>query len=104
MRTIFKVFIEFASILFRFCVLAPWPRGMWEPSSPSRAGTVSRARECRILTAGLSEKSPAAAALVLLVFISHYDCDNVLSIVPCASQEELVARLSYKISSLHLLI
>ena len=77
---------------------------MWEPSSLSRAGTVSRARECRILTAGLSEQSPAAAALVLLVFISHYDCDNVLNIVPCASQEELVARLSYKISSLHLLI
>ena len=39
MWTIFKVFIEFVTILPLFHVLAFWPRGMWEPSSLTRDGT-----------------------------------------------------------------
>ena len=39
MRTIFKVFIEFVTILplFIFCFF--WPQGMWDLSSPTRART-----------------------------------------------------------------
>ena len=31
MCTIFKVLIEFVTILLLFYVLAFWPRGMWDP-------------------------------------------------------------------------
>ena len=34
MWTIFKVFIDFATILFLFYVLCFWPWGMWDLSSP----------------------------------------------------------------------
>ena len=34
--TIFKVFIEFVTILLLFYVLVFWRRGMWDPSSPTR--------------------------------------------------------------------
>ena len=36
MWTIFKVFIEFVTILLLFYVLVFWPRGMWALSSPTR--------------------------------------------------------------------
>ena len=36
MWTIFKVFIEFATILLLFNVLVFWPGGMWDLSSPTR--------------------------------------------------------------------
>ena len=34
--TIFKVFIEFVTVLLLFSVLVFWPRGMWDFSSPTR--------------------------------------------------------------------
>ena len=37
--TIFKVFIEFVTILFLFYVLVFWPLDMWDLSSPTRDGT-----------------------------------------------------------------
>ena len=39
MWTIFKVFIEFVTIVFLFYVLVFWPQGMWDLSSPTRDGT-----------------------------------------------------------------
>ena len=36
MLTIFKVFIEFVTILLLFYVLALWPRGMWDISTPTK--------------------------------------------------------------------
>ena len=36
MWTIFKVFIEFVTILLLFYVLVFWPRGTWDLSSPTR--------------------------------------------------------------------
>ena len=36
MWTIFKVFIEFVTILLLFHVLVFWPRGMWDLSSLTR--------------------------------------------------------------------
>ena len=39
MWTIFKVFIEFVTILLLFYALFFWPWGMWDPSSPTRDWT-----------------------------------------------------------------
>ena len=39
MWTIFKVFIEFVTILLLFYVLVFWPQGMWDLSSPARDRT-----------------------------------------------------------------
>ena len=39
MWTIFKVLIEFVTILLLFYVLVFWPRGMWDLSSPTRDRT-----------------------------------------------------------------
>ena len=39
MWTIFKVFIEFATILLLFYVLVFWLQGMWDPSSRTRDQT-----------------------------------------------------------------
>ena len=39
MWTIFKVFIEFVTILLPLYVLVFWPRGMWYPTSPARDRT-----------------------------------------------------------------
>ena len=39
MWTIFKVFIDFVTILLLFCVLFFWPQGMWDLSSPTRDRT-----------------------------------------------------------------
>ena len=39
MWTVFKVFIEFVTILLLFYVLFFWPRGMWDLISPTRDRT-----------------------------------------------------------------
>ena len=39
MWTIFKVFIEFVTLLLLFYVLVFWPRGIWDLSSPTRDRT-----------------------------------------------------------------
>ena len=39
MWTIFKVFIEFVTVLLLFFPLDFWPRGIWGPSSPTRDQT-----------------------------------------------------------------
>ena len=39
MWTIFKVFIEFVTLLLLFYIFVFWPRGMWDLSSPSRDRT-----------------------------------------------------------------
>ena len=41
MWIIFKVFIEFVTILLLFSVLVFWPRGMWDLSSLTRDRTHS---------------------------------------------------------------
>ena len=50
MWTIFKVFIEFVTILFLFYVF--WPRGMWDLIEPA-----SLALEGEVLTTGPPGKS-----------------------------------------------
>ena len=42
MWTIFKVFIEFVTVLLLFSVLGFWPRAMWDTSSAPRDGTRTR--------------------------------------------------------------
>ena len=50
----FKVFIEFVTVLLLFCVLVFWPRGMWDlcpltkgqkPLPPALEGKVLTAKE-----------------------------------------------------------
>ena len=40
-RIIFKVFIEFVTIFLLFCILVFWPRGLWDPSFPTREPTLT---------------------------------------------------------------
>ena len=42
MWTIFKVFIEFITILLPFNILFFLPQGMWDPSSLTMDGTYTR--------------------------------------------------------------
>ena len=64
MWTIFKVFIEFVTILLLFCVLVFWLGGMWDLSSPTRDQTIPPALEGEILTTG-----PPGKSLVFVVFV-----------------------------------
>ena len=58
MWTIFlKVFFEFVTILLLFYVLAFWPKGMKDLSSPTRDWTCEL-QEGEVLTAGPPGKSP----------------------------------------------
>ena len=57
MWTIFKVFIEFVTILFLFYVLFFWPGGMWDFSSPTRDEPTSPALGGEVLTTGQPGKS-----------------------------------------------
>ena len=50
MSTIFKIFIEFITMLLLFYVLVFWPRGMWDLSSVTRDGTHTNALEGKVLT------------------------------------------------------
>ena len=56
MWTIFKVFVEFITILLLFHILFFGPRGMWDLSSQARE-PVPSALEGEVLTTGLPGKS-----------------------------------------------
>ena len=55
--TIFKVSIEFVTILLLVYVLVFWMRGMWDLRSPTRNGTCTPPLEGKVLTPGLPGKS-----------------------------------------------
>ena len=55
MWTIFKVFIEFVTIMLLFCVLTFWLQGMWDLSSPTRNQTCTPCIERPVLTISLLE-------------------------------------------------
>ena len=57
MWTVFKVFIEFAAILFLFYVLGFRPQSMGDLSSPTRDQTCTPVLEDKVLTAGPPGKS-----------------------------------------------
>ena len=54
---IFKVFIEFVTILFLFYVLVFWPQGMQDLSSLTRNQIYTPCIRSKVLTTGPSEKS-----------------------------------------------
>ena len=60
MWTVFKVFIEFVTVLLLFYVLVFWLRGMWDLSSRTRYRTLTPALEGEVLTTGL-QGSPSRA-------------------------------------------
>ena len=56
MWTIFKVFIEFVTVLLLFCVLTFWLQGMWDLNSPTRDQTCTPpALKDQVLTIRLPE-------------------------------------------------
>ena len=57
MWTIFKVFIEFATMLLLFYILVLWLRGMWDLSSPTRDRTRTPAMEGEVLSTGPPRRS-----------------------------------------------
>ena len=59
MWTIFKVFIEFVTILLLFYVLLFWLRGMWDLSSPTRDQTRNRCIERRSLNHWTAREVPS---------------------------------------------
>ena len=59
MWTIFKVFIEFVTILLLFYVLVFWPRGMWDLSSPTRNQTLTPCIERRSLNHWTAREVPS---------------------------------------------
>ena len=58
MWTIFKVFIEFVTILFLFYALVFWPQCMWDLSFPTRDRTHTCALEGKVLTTAPPGKFP----------------------------------------------
>ena len=60
MWTIFKVFIEFATILLLFSMFQFLARGMWGLSSLTRDQTRTPALEGEVLTSGQSGKSQSS--------------------------------------------
>ena len=63
MWTIFKVYIEFVTVLLLFDVLFLWPRGTWDPSSPTRDPARTPALQGEALTTGPRGKSPVHETL-----------------------------------------
>ena len=55
MSTIFKVLIEFFTILLRFYVLNSWPKGMWNLIPQPRIEFTPPALEGKVLITGLPE-------------------------------------------------
>ena len=55
MWTVFKVFIEFFTILLRFHVLVFWPQSTWDLGFPTRFEPTALALEGGVFTAGLPE-------------------------------------------------
>ena len=68
MWTIFKVFIEFVTILLLFYVLVFWPQGMWDLSSRPGIEPASPALEGEVLTTGPPGESPFLPFLFNIVW------------------------------------
>ena len=66
MWTIFKVFIEFVTILLLFYVLVFWPRGMWDLSSLTRDRTCTPCIERQSLNPWTAREVPASFLLTHL--------------------------------------
>ena len=63
MWTIFKVFIEFVTILLLFC-FASWPRGTWDLSSLTRGGTCTPCIGRRSLNHWTTREVPHTSSLI----------------------------------------
>ena len=62
----FKVFIEFVTTLLLFYVLASWPRGMWDPSSPTRDPTHTPCIARRSLSHWTAREVPLQVLILLI--------------------------------------
>ena len=72
MWTIFKVFIEFVTILLLFYVLVFWPQGMWDLSSPTRDRTHTPCIGRQSLNHWTTSEVPALYSLLPVSYHFHY--------------------------------
>ena len=77
--TIFKVFIEFVTLLFLFSIF--WPQGMWDPTPRPGIEPAPPALESKVLTVGPPEKSLFLIYLQLLCILNKKEKPN-LSVSP----------------------
>ena len=82
--TIFKVFIEFITILFLFCVLAFWPQGILSPLSG--IGPTPVALEGKVSTIGLPGKP------LPLSFKSELQLDFLVGSFPSYKSQMLLTK------------
>ena len=68
MRTIFKVFIEFVTMLLLFYVLFLWPPGMWDLSFPTEGRTHTLTLEGEVPATGPPGKSLKAWLIINSIF------------------------------------
>ena len=97
MWTIFKVFIEFVTILLLFYVLVFWPWGMWDPSSPTRDWTRSPALK-EVLTTG-APMCACAQSLSGVWLCDPTDCSSPVSSVPGVIQARILKWVAISSSS-----
>ena len=71
MWTIFRVFIEFVTILLLFHVLVFWLRGMWDLSSPTRDRTCTPCIGRRSLNHWTAREVPLLALLKMNHVLNH---------------------------------
>ena len=69
MWTIFKVFIEFATILLLFYVLVFWLQGMWDPSSSTGDRTHTPCIGRRSLNHWTAREVPIKSIFRLLLIV-----------------------------------
>ena len=69
MWTIFKVFIDFVTILLLFCILVLWLQGMWNLICLIRDRIMSPTLESKVLTTGLPGKFPPIGNLARSNFL-----------------------------------
>ena len=76
MWTIFRVFIEFVTILLLFYVLVFWPRGIWDLSSPTRDRTCTPSIGRRSLNQWTTSEVPQIITFLTMILPKAYSAQN----------------------------
>ena len=104
MWAIFKVFIEFVTILLLFCVLVFWLWGIWALSTPTRDLTYTPCIEGEILTIGLPGKSSPVFLFYKMKSVSSSLRFPDSCLRPCLRHHKLLPFVFDFISWFHLVV
>ena len=69
MRTIFKVFIEFVTVLLLLYALVLWLQGKWDFSSPTRGRTLTSCIGRRSLSHWTARDIPSCTFVIIFFFL-----------------------------------